>query len=301
VKALHHTELALRRALRNLVDFAFINVVCVGVVTTSFLLVGVFLLILTNLSSVMDRWGRDVQVYAYFADGVSDETCFRTKEEIEARPEVAHVRYVSRDEALETFRRLIPDADDLLADLEGNPLPSSLEVRLRAHIREPDQVAAFAVLIDRPEFVEIDYAGEWVSRFYTFLNMLKLSAVVMGTLLALACIVIVGNTIQLVTWARRDEIAILRLVGGTDRFIEAPLLLEGAIQGLVGSAISVGLLWAAWSLMAAGLRDTLGMAEGPGVLTFLSAGELTAFLAAGLVLGLAGSWFSLRRILDRPV
>ena len=300
MRALHYTELAVRRALRNLVDFAFINVVCVGVVTTSFLLVGVFLLILTNLSSVMDRWGRDVQVYAYFADGVSDETCFRTKEEIEASPEVAHVSYVSREEALETFHRLIPDADDLLADLDDNPLPASLEIRLRAHIREPEQVAAFADGVDRPEFVEIDYAGEWVSRFYTFLNMLKLSAVVMGTLLALACIVIVGNTIQLVTWARRDEIAILRLVGGTDRFIEAPLLLEGAIQGLTGATISVGLLWAAWRLMAAGLRDTLGVADGPGVLTFLCAGELAAFLAAGLALGFAGSWFSLRRILDRP-
>ena len=156
MRALHYTELAVRRALRNLVDFAFINVVCVGVVTTSFLLVGVFLLILTNLSSVMDRWGRDVQVYAYFTDGVSDETCFRTKEEIEARPEVARVRYVSREEALETFHRLIPDADTLLADLDENPLPPSLEIRLRSHIREPEQVAAFAEAIDRPEFVELE-------------------------------------------------------------------------------------------------------------------------------------------------
>ncbi len=300
MKVIHHAEAAVRRALRNLVDFAFINAVCVGVVTTSFLLVGVFLLILTNLSSVMDRWGRDVQVYAYFTDGVSDETCFRTKEEIEAHPEVAQVIYVSREEALEIFHRLIPEADTLLTDLDENPLPPSLEIRLRSHIREPEQVAAFAEAIDRPEFVELDYAGEWVSRFYTFLNMLKLSAVVMGTLLALACIVIVGNTIQLVTWARRDEIAILRLVGGTDRFIEAPLLIEGAFQGVAGASISVGLLWASWRLMSAGLRDTLGLAQGPGVLTFLSAGELTAFVMAGLVLGLAGSWFSLRRILDRP-
>ena len=300
MSVLHHAELAMRRALRNLVDFAFINVVCVGVVTTSFLLVGVFLLILTNLSSVMDRWGRDVQVYAYFADGVSDEVCFRTKEEIESRPEVAQVRYVSREEALEIFRRLIPDADALLADLEENPLPPSLEVQLRAHIRDPEQVAAFAEAIDRPEFVALDYAGEWVSRFYTFLNMLKLSAVVMGTLLALACIVIVGNTIQLVTWARRDEIAILRLVGGTDRFIEAPLLLEGAIQGGLGSAFSVALLWVAWRLMFAGLRGTLGLADGSRILTFLSPSELAAFVAAGLTLGLFGSWFSLRRILDRP-
>ena len=297
---MNYLELATRRTARNLVDFAFVNVVCVGAVATSFLLVGVFLLILVNLSSVMDRWGRDVQVYAYFADGVSDETCFRTKEEIEALGEVVRVRFVSREEALEIFRQLLPDADSLLADLQENPLPASLEIRLRADIRSPDDVAAFATRIDRPEFIELDYAGEWVSRFYTFLNLLKLSAVVMGTLLAFACVVIVGNTIQLTVWARREEIAILRLVGATDRFVAAPFLLEGALQGLVGSVASVATLWVAWRVLFIGLRDTLGLTAGDRILSFFSAPELAVFVAAGLSMGLLGSWFSLRRVLDRP-
>jgi len=300
MRSLHYLELVARRAARNLVDFAFLNLVCVGAVTTSFLLVGIFLLILVNLSAVMDRWGRDVQVYAYFADGVSDETCFRTKEEIEALAEVARVRFISREEALETFRQLLPDADDLLADLQDNPLPPSLEIRLRADIRNPEHVAAFAASIDRPEFVELDYAGEWVSRFYAFLNLLKLSAVVMGTLLAFGCVVIVGNTIQLTVWARREEIAILRLVGATDRFVAAPFLLEGAFQGLIGSLVSIGALWAAWRLLFIGMRDTLGLTAGERLLSFFGAGEMAAFVGTGLLMGLLGSWFSLRRLLDRP-
>ena len=297
---LHYLELAARRTARNLVDFAFVNAVCIGAVATSFLLVGVFLLILVNLSAVMDRWGRDVQVYAYFADGVSDETCFRTKEEIETLTEVVRVRFVSRDDALEIFRQLLPDADELLADLEGNPLPASLEIRLRADVRSPDDVAAFAASIDRPEFIELDYAGEWVSRFYAFLNLLKLSAVVMGTLLAFACVVIVGNTIQLTVWARREEIAILRLVGATDRFVAAPFLLEGALQGLIGSGASVAALWIAWRILFIGLRDTLGLTAGDRILSFFSAPELALFVGVGLLMGLLGSWFSLRRFLDRP-
>ncbi len=301
MRLMNHVELAVRRALRNMVDFAFLNLVSVGVVASCFLLLGMFVLILANLSSVMDRWGRDVQVHAYFADGVSEDTCFRIKEEIEARADVTRVHYVSRDEALETFHRIVPDADRLLADLEGNPLPASLEIRLRPDVRDPDTVAAFATSIDRPEFLELDYAGEWVSRFYTFINLLKLSAVVMGALLAFACVVIVGNTIQLTTWARRSEIDILRLVGGTDRFIAAPFLLEGMAQGTVGALASLGLLWTAWRLLFVRMGEILGIDGGAGLLSFLPLAHQVLFVAAGLGLGLVGAWYSVRRQLDRPV
>ncbi len=291
--------LALRRSLRNQVEFAFPSLVSTAVVAISILLVGAFLLILINLSGVMDRWGRDVQVYAYFADGVGEESRFRIKEEIEARPEVAHVHHVGPEEALETFRRLFEGADELLAELDEDPLPPSLEIRLQSSLRDPDSVAAFATSIERPEFLEVDYAGEWVARFYTFLNLLKLSAVVLGALLAFSCVVIVANTIQLTIWARRDEIEILRLVGATERFVEAPFLLEGALQGLVGSAIGVGLLAVLYEVLFVQLRESLGLALGARVLGFLPAPAWAAFLAAGLLLGLVGSWLGVRRMLER--
>ncbi len=299
MRALHHVEIAVWRSLRNLVEFAFLNVVAVGVVATSILLLGMFVLILVNLSGVMERWGRDVQVYAYFADGVSEERCFEIKEEIEALPEVRRVRYISKEEALQTFRRLIPDADELLADLESNPLPPSLEIQLTSELRDPTKVGAFAREIDRPAFAELDYAAEWVGQFYTFLNLLKLSAVVMGTLLALACLVIVSTTIQLTIWARRDEIEIFRLVGATDRFIQAPFLIEGAVQGALGALTSVALLWVAYRLVFVALQDVLGITGGARVLTFLSTPTLALFVAGGLTLGLLGSWLSLRRLLDK--
>lgn len=291
--------LALRRSLRNLVEFSFPSLVSTAVVSISMLLVGTFLLILINLSSVMDRWGRDVQVYAYFADGVGEESRFRIKEEIEGRPEVAHVHYVSPEEALETFRRLFEGADELLADLETNPLPPSLEIRLKSSLRDPGGVSGFAASIQRPELLEVDYAGEWVARFYTFLNLLKLSAVVLGALLAFSCVVIVANTIQLTIWARRDEIEILRLVGATEHFVEAPFLIEGAIQGLVGSAIGVGLLVVLYEVLFVQLRETMGLALGERVLSFLPLSHCGAFLLSGLLLGLIGSWLGVRRMLER--
>ena len=300
MSGVHHVEIAVRRSLRNLVDFAFLNGVSIGVVATSILLLGMFVLILVNLSGVMERWGRDVQVYTYFADGVSEERRFEIKEEIEARGEVRHVCYISKEEALETFRRLIPDADELLSDLQTNPLPPSLEIQLTSELRDPEQVAAFAREIDRPAIAELDYAAEWVGQFYTFLNLLKLSAVVMGTLLGLACLVIVSTTIQLTVWARRDEIEIFRLVGATDRFVQAPFLIEGAIQGSVGALLSVGLLWVAYRLVFVALQDVLGLSGGARVLSFLPVPYLVLIVVGGLVLGLVGSWLSLRRLLDQP-
>jgi cell division transport system permease protein len=118
-------------------------------------------------------------------------------------------------------------------------------------------------------------------------------------LLAFSCVVIVANTIQLTIWARRDEIEILRLVGATERFVEAPFLIEGVLQGIVGSAIGVALLGVLYQVLFVQLRETMGLALGARVLTFLPPAVWLTFLAAGLLLGLVGSWLGVRRMLDR--
>jgi len=131
------------------------------------------------------------------------------------------------------------------------------------------------------------------------LNLLKLSAVAMGSLLGLACIVIVANTIQLTIWARREEIEVLRLVGASNRFIEAPFIIEGVMQGVLGSALSLGFLWIIYRFLFSGMHETLGLIAGTRMLSFLPPAVLLLFVLAGAGLGLLGSWLSVTRILDR--
>ncbi|MCK6529947.1 permease-like cell division protein FtsX [Myxococcota bacterium] len=294
---LRHLGSAARRSLRNLAEFRFLNAVTVSVVAISLLLASTFALVLWNLTNVLDRWGKDVQITAYLAPGIDEVSTFRVKGELEALPEVEEVVYVDQRQAAEDFIRFLPEAADLLADLPQNPLPASLEVRLRPDLQDPSRIAAIAEGIRRSEFTEVDYSQEWVERLYTFLNLLKLSAVALGTLLAAASVFVIHNTIKLTVYARRQEIRVMRLVGATDGFIRAPFLLEGMVQGALGAGLALGLLYALHHGVFAYFQRHLGLAISPRIVLFLPGAWLAGFLAAGLLLGLAGSYLSLRRFL----
>ncbi len=267
---------ALRRALQGMSEHRLLALATISTVATVLLLAGSFALVLTNLSGVLDRWGKDVQVSCYLDDGVPDERVFALKAELQARPEVVAVRYVSKDEALEGM-------DRLLADLDENPLPASLEVRLAPTFQDPDAVATIAEGLRRPEFVDIDYSQEWVERFHSFLALLRLSSLVLGTLLLVAAMFLVSNTIRLAIYARRDELAIVSLVGGTRSFARLPFLIEGSLLALL------------YRFAFVELQDLLGLLLGQGVLRFLSPAGLGLILAAGIGVGLLGAWTSVVR------
>ena len=285
---------ALRRALSGLREHPLLAVATASAVAVVLTLAGAFALVVGNLSGVLDRWGKDVQISCYLSPGVDDERLFALKAEIEAMPEVAGVEYVSSDEALELFADAIEGMDRLLADLDENPLPASLEVRLGAEHQRPDQVQAIAQRLRRPEFADLDWSREWVERFHTFVALLRLSTLVLGVLLVAAGVFIVNNTVRLALHARRDELTIIGMVGGTRWFAWLPLLIEGTILGFLGGAFALALLWILHRWAYLELQASLGLL-GPELLAFLAPGAMGALLAAGTVIGLLGAATSLIR------
>ena len=286
---------ALQRALKGMTEYRFLAVATVSVVATVLLLVGAFSLVLSNLSGVLDRWGKDVQISCYLKDGLEDADIFQLKAELESMEEVASVAYVSKSEALAQFGKSIDGLDRILADLDDNPLPASLEVRLVPSYQRPEQVAAIAGQLERSAFQALDYSHEWVERYHTFLSLLRLSALVLGTLLLVAAVFLVSNTIRLAIYARRDELAIVALVGGTRWFARLPFLFEGAVQGIAGGLLSLVLLRVLYRYAFVEIQESLGMLLGNDVLTFLPAPMLAALVAAGLSIGLVGAWTSVTR------
>jgi len=286
---------ALRRALKGMSEYQFLAIATISVVATVLLLLGAFAIVLTNLSGVLDRWGKDVQISCYLQEDINDSGIFRLKAELETMSEVAAVTYVSKDEALQQFGNSIDGLDRILADLDTNPLPASLEVRLLPAFQRPEQVAMVAASLERPEFQALDYSHEWVERYHSFLSLLRLSAFVLGTLLLAAAIFLVGNTIRLAIYARRDELAIVALVGGTRWFARLPFLVEGALQGLLGGLVALLLLRLLHQYAFLEVQDSLGMALGPELMVFLPTSALLGLLVAGLGVGLLGAWTSVAR------
>ena len=284
-----------RRALKGVNEYRLLAAVTVATVATVLLLAGVFLIVIGNLSSVLDRWGKDVQVSCYLRDDVDDSTIFQIKSEIEDMEEVASVIFVSKTEALERFGEAMEGMDRILADLDSNPLPASLEVRLVPSFQNPALVKEVASRLSRPEFEDLDYSQEWVERFHTFLALLRLSAIVLGVLLLGAAVFLVSNTIRLAIYARREEILVIQLVGGTRWFARIPFLVEGAVLGTAGAIVALVLLGIVYHYAFIQLQDSLGILISQDVINFLPVSILCGLVAAGLAAGLIGAGTSVVR------
>jgi cell division transport system permease protein len=284
-----------RRAIKGVNEYRLLAAVTVGTVATVLLLAGVFLIVIGNLSSVLDRWGKDVQVSCYLRDDIADSTIFQIKSEIEEMEEVASVVFVSKTDALERFGEAIEGMDRILADLDSNPLPASLEVRLIPTYQNPALVKEVASRLSRPEFQDLDYSQEWVERFHTFLALLRLSAIVLGVLLLCAAVFLVSNTIRLAIYARREEIMVIQLVGGTRWFARVPFLVEGAVLGTTGAIVALVLLGVVYRYAFVQLQSSLGILVSEDVINFLPGTVLLGLVGAGLAAGLIGAATSVAR------
>jgi cell division transport system permease protein len=213
-------------------------VVASAVVAVLVTLVLVFGSIVVRWSIEQDigRWGDDVRVIAWLGDVSADEV-FAMQEEISSWPEVSGVVYFSKTQALEEFKELFADQPALVEVVEGDPsvLPQSLRIR-------PAEVGNYADIQNRvaviPGVQQATAAGEEIDALVARSNRWRSFALWVSIVLGAAALVLIANTIRMAVYARREEIAIMRLVGAGNWFIRIPFLLEGLVEGVAGAALA---------------------------------------------------------------
>lgn len=295
----HQTGHVLRRVLRSLVENAGLNAAAVASLATALLLVGGFAEAAANVHAWTERWGQDVHMSAYFAPDLSDEAQEAVVAEIRARPEVASVSRVTEAEAADWLRERVDGVGPVLDELGPKALPASAEIALQPAIAaDPKATEAFAASLARPELVDIDYGAAWVARFQTFLAFLGLLGATLGVLVLGTAAFVVMGTLHLVVYSRRDELEIQKLVGAKPAFILAPFLLEGAVQGLLGSGLALLGLHLVHRVLVGQLRDSLGL-DMAGPLGTLPTLDMLALGAAGPALGLIAAGVAALRFLRR--
>jgi cell division transport system permease protein len=262
-------------------------VVTIGV---SLVLVGAFALLLANMEELLGRFGDDLQVTAYLADGL-------TPEQIQELVRIAHTvegvqgaRIVSKQEALERFRAGVGRGSALLEGLGENPLPASIELTLAPEHRSAAGMArVVGSLQGLAGVTELASGQDWVEGYLRALALLRGIGWGLGLILALATLLIVANTIRLAVFARRDELEILALVGASRAFVNAPFLLEGLLQGACAGALALGVLYALFRLVLPGFEFGLELLLGGVAPRFFAPQEMAGLLATGAALGLVGS------------
>ena len=259
------------------------------------LLAGFFVLqnvLLASLSFVEQK----VEVVAYVQNTATQDQVDALVAKVQAMPQVASVQFVSRDQALADFRAQLAaqGRSDLTAALGANPLYASVNVELK----DPAQLDTVATALHNEPIVRsVINIQALVDRVLTFTGIVRTAGAVILAVVGLIVLFIIVNTIRLAVVARAEEIEIMRLVGASDAFIRWPFVFEGALVGLLGAAITLGLLYAAGQPLGRFMFDFFRVL--PLQFGALARDLVVIVLGAGLGLGVVGAWVSVRSYLIR--
>jgi cell division transport system permease protein len=283
-------KLLSREALLSFRRAPLLSALSVTTIAFSLFTVGLFGLVAVNLRQALRGLEERVEIVAYILRGTPSETIAVATQDIVAFPEVQDVSYVSEEEALQRARTELVEFRDAYRDLQVNPLPASVEVRLKDGYRDAATVERVAQRLRGFGFIDdVRYGREWVQKLDYLRNITGLVGLVIGLAFAAVAVVIIGVTIRLTILQRAREISIMRLVGATNWFIRGPFLLEGALKGLLGGLLSLVLCYAGYLLF----RDKSGGTLSG--LVFFHAEHMVLIIVFGVLLGLAGSLVSVGR------
>jgi cell division transport system permease protein len=270
-------------AFRRTPLLTMLSVVAIGF---SLFVVGLFGLTAYNIRRAIEQVEEKVEVVAYLNDDVQPQQVAVAEQEIRALPEVASVRSVSKTEAMATAMQTMEEFKDVSADLEANPFPASLEVRLKPGQRTPAVVARVAKHLGAYPFVEdVRYGREWLDKIFILRQILGGAASIIGGAFALVAAIVIATAVRIAVFARREEISIMRLVGATDGFIRKPFLLEGLATGFAGGILSALLTYAAFRVLDATMLR----------IEWLPGSYVLLVVVTGTVFGLLSSAAAVRR------
>ena len=283
-------KLLSREALLSFRRAPLLSVLSVTTIAFSLFTVGLFGLVAINLREALRGIEERVEIVGYIFRGTPSETIAIATQDIAAFPEVSDVSYVSEEEALCQARSELVEFRDAYRDLQVNPLPASIEVRMKDGHRDAATVGRVAQRLRGFGFIDdVRFGREWVQKLDSLRNLTGLVGLVIGLAFAAVAVVIIGVTIRLTILQRAREISIMRLVGATNWFIRGPFLLEGALKGLLGGVLSLILCYAGYLLFRDNSGGTLSG------LIFFRPAQMVLIIVFGVLLGLAGSLVSVGR------
>ena len=285
---------ALKETAKSLYRNRWLSMASVGVVVVTLLMLGAFMMVSLNVSHITDAVKGQVEIVVYVDDEAAEELKTQLQAMLTSRGDLAEVRFVPREEALQ---RLQGPLGDLLEgyDVDAeNPLPDSYEIRVAV----PETIAGIAGELESyPAVGSVFYGQGVVENLFTVTRAVQLLAIGLMVLLAVTAVFLIAHTIKLTVYIRSREIMIMKYVGATNWFIRWPFILEGLVLGLLGSVLPLAALYYVYGLSVEWVISSN--------LSFLSLIPVSAIMfelakyliPLGTGLGILGSSFSMGRFL----
>ncbi|MCI8869349.1 MAG: ABC transporter permease [Lawsonibacter sp.] len=284
-----------REGFRSVFTHGFMSFAAVCMTVACLLIMGSFSLLAVNLDHMLGDLERENEILAYINEDYTEEQARAVQKRLEQVPNVSSVTFVTRAQAKEDF----------LEGRETNPLLDSLPAealrdRYRIHIFDIELLSQTKAAIDAVEGVENTRAAEDVAQGFVMVRNITtgVALVLIGMLLFIS-LFIIANTIRLATFYRREEIAIMKMCGATNGFVEWPFVVEGMILGLTGALVAFFLEWGLYELVGQMVVRSSGLSL-VNLIRYQSMARviLPVFCGTGLLIGVGGSLVAIRRFLQ---
>jgi cell division transport system permease protein len=265
-------------------------------VTLSVLIFAFFYLVYTNMLTIGGKLGDDLRLIVYLEEEPGPEMKEQLRRKITNFDEVEEIHFISKVEAYERFTRQMAQNKDVLEDMPHDFLPASIEVVPLKTLRGLNQIKLFSEYLAKlPGTIKVQYGQDWVERFYSFTRLLSIVVLLSGGLLILTTVFMVAYTIRLTIMGRQAELELLKLVGATNNYIRTPFLMEGLLQGFIGSTLGLASLYLLFDWIK--LRFS-----GPGLLnlfdfTFFPYTASLTIIGVSILLCTVGSFTSMQKFL----
>ena len=285
----------MKEGLRGIFLHGFMSFAAVCVTVACLLIVGSFSILAYNLDVMVEDLNQTSEILVYIDADLSDAEARSVGTKINMLDNILQSTFVSREEALEDF----------VADHEGDDAFTGVQAEDLRHryvvVLEENELMeqTDAQLQQIPGVAKTSAAYELAEGFSTLQDVLHIASFAVIAVLLVVSLLIISNTVKLAMYDRRDEIAIMKMVGATNGFIRLPFVVEGFTLGMMGAVLAFGLEWALYDALVArvALVDSLQLFKFVGFQELLIP-MIVVFCAAGFFVGIVGSWTSIRKFMD---
>ncbi len=256
-----------------------------------------FYVFLNNVQILSSGWDDSIEINLFLDTTIDEEQANVFANRISKRDDVAETILINKDEALAEYKKL-SGLSGALDVLDENPFPNVILVKpVFVDIDEYKTTKLINELEVMPEIDDVQYDNTWIKRLIHIIDIVKLVTFILSVLLAIAVLLIVGNTIRLSIYSYRHEIEITKLFGGTDSFIQRPFLYSGMWYGIFGSVIAWFLIAGSIQILSGPIENLSNLYAGDFQLVGLGVINTLYLFGIGVLLGLLGSWASVKRYL----
>jgi cell division transport system permease protein len=285
-------------AIGRLLRQPFASLMIVLVIAVTLAIPAALNIVVKNALALSAGWDSALDFSVYLRRDIGDDDATALAELILQRADVDRVHVITAAEALREFKAK-SGFGEALDELSRNPLPHTLVVRPAAGNTTESMILLQEELGNLPEAEIVQVDTEWVRRFHAILDILRQAIIIGATLLGVAIVVIIGNTIRLDIQNRREEIEVTKLIGATNGFVRRPFLWSGFWYGLLGGLLALAMVQYGMHLLEEPAARLAGLYQSTLSVISLDGLESLSIIAIGVSLGLVGSWFAAARHMRR--